>query len=75
MKGHHLFFFQDRIGHEGDMLLQLTPYMGMQVTGKVEHTFVRGQLVYSKGRFAHPVCGEPIVPLTKQMAFKGFMPT
>eukprot|EP00243_Klebsormidium_subtile_P006814 TRINITY_DN294_c0_g1_i1.p1 TRINITY_DN294_c0_g1~~TRINITY_DN294_c0_g1_i1.p1 ORF type:complete len:513 (-),score=119.26 TRINITY_DN294_c0_g1_i1:1474-3012(-) len=54
---------------------KLTPYEGMQVTGKVEHTFVRGQLVHSQGRFASPVCGDPIIAFTPRMAFKGAEPT
>ncbi|GAQ84808.1 Dihydroorotase and related enzymes [Klebsormidium nitens] len=40
---------------------KLTPYTGMEVSGKVEHTFVRGQLVFSKGEFPTTLCGQPIL--------------
>lgn len=51
-------------------LLQLTPYTGMEVSGKVEHTFVRGQLVFSKGDFPATLCGQPILQFPKHEEFK-----
>lgn len=38
-----------------------SPYMGMKLSGKVWATFVRGNLVFSKGTHATAACGTPIL--------------
>lgn len=38
-----------------------SPYMRMQLSGKVLATFVRGNLVYSRGKHAPAACGVPIL--------------
>ncbi|MGE4108762.1 MAG: allantoinase AllB [Bacteriovoracia bacterium] len=40
---------------------KLTPYEHLTVTGKVERTYVRGQLVYKDGAFASTRVGKPIL--------------
>jgi allantoinase len=37
---------------------KLTPYAGLELYGKVNHTFVNGKLVYSGGKFIHLHKGE-----------------
>ncbi|XP_077216050.1 allantoinase [Tasmannia lanceolata] len=39
----------------------ITAYMGTKLSGKVLATFVRGNLVYSKGKHAPAACGVPIL--------------
>ncbi|KAL5157281.1 Allantoinase [Glycine soja] len=39
----------------------LSAYMGRRLSGKVLETFVRGNLVFKKGKHAHAACGVPIL--------------
>ncbi|XP_073102467.1 allantoinase-like [Elaeis guineensis] len=39
----------------------ISPYMGMRLSGKVLATFVRGNIVYGRGKHAPEACGVPIL--------------
>jgi allantoinase len=38
-----------------------TPYEGRRLRGRVERTYLRGQLVYEAGRFFGPPRGRPVL--------------
>ncbi|MDB5096595.1 MAG: allantoinase [Cyanobacteria bacterium RYN_339] len=46
----------DRIHHKHP----ITPYLGRQLTGVVEQTYVRGQLVFDRGAFPAGPIGQPL---------------
>ena len=48
------------------ILLQLTPYLGMTLEGKVMYTVVRGNIVFQKGKFSPPV-GKLTYPATSEL--------
>ena len=40
---------------------KITPYLGRDITGSVEQTFLRGNLIYDLGIFSHKAQGQPIL--------------
>ena len=40
---------------------KITPYLGRDVTGSVEQTFLRGNLIYDLGMFSQKALGQPIL--------------
>ena len=40
---------------------KITPYVGRDITGSVEQTFLRGNLIYDLGIFSHKAQGQPIL--------------